>query len=117
MGARSVLQCQRDNDRQSRSRLTRSIQSQIAAIDGKSERLMDAYLDRTLALDEYRVSKGRLVEEKQQLKDELAAMEKKRGGWFEPAIRFVKTAKTTVFQRTRRMTKKSATFSKKSVRT
>ena len=65
--------------------------------DKKLDRLMQAYLDQTLSLDEYRQAKGKLVEEKQNWKDKLAAAEQNRGGWFEPAIRFVKACKEAAF--------------------
>ncbi len=54
---------------------------------------MHAYLDKTLSLDEYRIAKGKLIENKKQKQEQLAELERHRIGWFEPAIGFVKAAK------------------------
>jgi hypothetical protein len=50
-----------------------------------------------ISLDEYRDAKRQLVHAKQELKDKIAASEANRGGWFEPAIRFVNAAKQAGF--------------------
>ena len=74
-----------------------ALRARASSITQKLERLMEAYLDRTISLDEYRVAKAKLVEEKQEAKDELSVLEQNDGNWFEPAIRFVKAAKITGF--------------------
>jgi hypothetical protein len=40
---------------------------------------------------------AKIIGQKQDLKDKLATAEKNRGGWFEPAIRFVKACKQAGF--------------------
>ena len=78
---------------QSSTSFAQKIQKKISGIDKKLERLMSAYLENALTLEEYQGAKNKLVEEKQLLKDKKASFEQKRNNWFEPAIEFVKTAK------------------------
>lgn len=47
-----------------------------ASIEDKVGRLTDAYLEQTLSLEEFRVAKNRLVEEKQALKEKRLALQK-----------------------------------------
>ncbi len=65
----------------------------IRAVDERLDRLMAAYLDKAMTLEEYRAAKGGLIEEKKQKEGELVESERYRSGWFEPAIGFVKAAK------------------------
>ena len=58
---------------------------------------MSAYLDQAISLPEYRKSKAALINEKRSIEDELVALTKNVGGWFEPAIPFVNAAKQAVF--------------------
>ena len=58
---------------------------------------MQAYLDNTLSLDEYRTAKNRVIEKKKKNEEELGEAERHRSGWFEPAIRFVRAAKYAAF--------------------
>jgi len=49
----------------------------ISLLDSKIEKLMNAYLENALSLDEYRDMKNKLVNEKQLLKEKLSAFEQK----------------------------------------
>ncbi len=69
------------------------IKEKIRAVDERLDRLMVAYLDKAMTLEEYRIAKEKLIEEKKQKEEEQAEMERHRSGWFEPAIGFVKAAK------------------------
>ncbi len=91
------LEAERERDTESRQDCLRSMRSRINEIDQKQERLMQAYLDKALSLEEFRLGKAKLVEEKQELKDNLTGLEDRQGSWFEPAIRFVKASKQAVF--------------------
>jgi hypothetical protein len=73
------------------------LQSHIAKVDEKIERLMQAYLDKAIPLDEYKVTKGGLVQQKQQLKDQIRTFQASHETWLEPAIRFVKASKSAAF--------------------
>ncbi len=47
---------------------------QIKEADEKLDRLMHAYLDKVLSLDEYRQAKNKLIDEKQEFKEQLTPM-------------------------------------------
>ena len=53
------------------------INDEIKAIDEKLEKLMNAYLENALSLEEYQEVKNKLVNQKQLLKDELTVIEQK----------------------------------------
>jgi site-specific DNA recombinase len=72
---------------------TNTIKEAITAINEKLERLMDAYLEQAMTLDEYRFAKAKLIEEKKGKEGEIEELERHRSGWFEPALRFVKDVK------------------------
>jgi Recombinase zinc beta ribbon domain len=91
------LETERTSGTASRRECLKSLRSRIGDADAKLERLMQAYLDKTLSLDEYREVKNRIIEEKHKLKEELNVAEENRGDWFEPAISFVKAAKQAGF--------------------
>ena len=84
---------EKSENAQSSNFFAQNINEKISMIDEKLERLMAAYLENAILLEEYQQNKNKLVEEKQVLKDKLSSFEQKRNNWFEPAIRFVKSAK------------------------
>ena len=67
------LETERDRDTQSRQECARVIHSQIGEVAAKIDRLMQAYLDQALSLDEFRQAKAKLAEQKQDLKEKLTA--------------------------------------------
>jgi len=111
------IETKQTHDTDSRQDCLQSFRSQIAENDGKLERLMQAYLDKVLSLDEYRQAKGQLIERKQELKEKLTTAEANRANWFEPAIRFVKASKQTLFLTENGQEDERRDFLKKSVRT
>jgi len=62
----------------------------ISLLDSKIEKLMNAYLENALSLDEYRDMKNKLVNEKQLLKEKLSAFEQKVNNRFELTEKFLK---------------------------
>ncbi len=62
----------------------------ISLLDSKIEKLMNAYLESVLSLDEYRDMKNKLVNEKQLLKEKLSAFEQKANNRFELTEKFLK---------------------------
>ena len=62
----------------------------ISLLDSKIEKLMNAYLENALSLDEYRDMKNKLVNEKQLLKEKLSAFEQKANNRFELTDKFLK---------------------------
>lgn len=101
----------------SRQDLLQSFRSQIAENDQKLDRLMQAYLDKVLSLDEYRQAKGELIERKQELKEKLTAAEANRGNWFEPATLLVKASKQALSLTENGSEEQRRDFLRKSVRT
>ena len=73
---------------------------------------MNAYLENAVSLPEYQENKNNLVQQKQILKDKIAAFEQKRGNWFEPAIRFVNEVKYAEIWQKARILKKNEISSK-----
>jgi DNA invertase Pin-like site-specific DNA recombinase len=68
---------------------TAILRTRLNVLDEKVKRLLDAYLDRAISLQEYRDSKMQLLGDKQQAKVEIDKMAHQPAGWFEPAMRFV----------------------------
>jgi DNA invertase Pin-like site-specific DNA recombinase len=62
----------------------------ISLLDSKIEKLMNAYLENALSLEEYREMKSKLVNEKQLLKEKLSAFEQKANNRFELTEKFLK---------------------------
>ncbi len=67
------------------SLFAQKIEEEIKKIDEKLEKLMNAYLENVLSLEKYREAKNKLVNQKQFLKDKLAAFEQKSNNRFELA--------------------------------
>jgi len=63
----------------------------ISLVDSKIEKLMTAYLESALSLEEYREAKSALVASKQLLKEKLSAFEQKANNRFELTERFLKS--------------------------
>ena len=63
---------------------------EISLLDSKIEKLMTAYLENVLSLEEYREMKSKLVNEKQLLKEKLTAFEQKANNRFELTENFLK---------------------------
>ncbi len=59
--------------------------------DEKIERLIDLYINREFSTEEYQAKKAKLLNERQELKEKLAEIEKISGGWLEPSKNFVST--------------------------
>jgi site-specific DNA recombinase len=91
------IEIEQEADTDSRQDCLQSFRSQIAENDHKLDRLMQAYLDKVISLDEYRQAKNELIERKQELKEKLKSAESNRGNWFEPAVRFIKAGKQALF--------------------
>ena len=62
----------------------------ISLLDSKIDKLMNAYLESALSLEEYRDAKNALVASKQLLKEKLSAFEQKANNRFELTEKFLK---------------------------
>ncbi|KKP77569.1 MAG: Recombinase [Candidatus Nomurabacteria bacterium GW2011_GWC2_35_35] len=81
---------------QSSEIFSQKIQNEISLLDSKIEKLMNAYLENALSLEEYREAKSALVGSKQLLKEKLLAFEKKSHNRFELAEKFLKACVSNV---------------------
>jgi hypothetical protein len=91
------LEREKESDTAAASVTIEAIRLHIQNAAGQLDRLMHAYIDNAISLEEYRTAKNHVIEKKKQKEGELAEAERHRCGWFEPAIRFVKTAKDAAF--------------------
>ncbi len=92
-----ALQEERATQALSRKQAMQELRNRVCEIDQKLDRLMDVYLEQGITRDEFKAAKATLVKEKQLLKEQLHQLEENRGDWFEPALKFLNTAKSTAF--------------------
>ncbi len=82
----------RQSENQSSEIFSQKTKDEIYLLDSKIEKLMTAYLENALSIEEYREMKSKLVNQKQLLKEKLSAFEKKSHNRFELADRFIKSS-------------------------
>ena len=87
------LEKEKKEKAQSSRFFAQKIQEEIKEIDEKLEKLMNAYLENVLSLEEYREAKNKLINQKQLLKDKLTVFEQKSNNRFELAARFINSVK------------------------
>ena len=69
------------------------VNDEIVSVDSKLDKLMTAYLENALTLEEYQTTKNKLISEKQVLKDKLASFGQISTSRFEPVINFLNDCK------------------------
>src|SRR3990167_2339910 len=82
----------RQSETQSSEIFSQKTKGEISLLDSKIEKLMTAYLENALSLEEYRDAKSALVGSKQLLKEKLSAFEKKSHNRFELTDKFLKAS-------------------------
>jgi len=80
----------RQSEVQSSTLFADSIKAEISLLETKIEKLMSAYLESALSLEEYREAKNKLVNQNQLLKEKLSAFEQKANNRFELTEKFLK---------------------------
>ena len=75
---------------QSSEIFSQKTKDEISLLDSKIEKLMSAYLESALSVEEYRDAKSALVGSKQLLKEKLSSFEKKSHNRFELTEKFLK---------------------------
>ncbi len=80
----------RQSEVQSSTLFADSIKAEISLLDSKIEKLMSAYLESALSLEEYREAKNKLVGQNQLLKEKLSVFEQKANNRFELTEKFLK---------------------------
>ena len=78
------------SEAQSSTLFADSTKAEISLLDSKIEKLMNAYLENALSLEEYRDAKSALINQKQLLKEKLSAFEQKENNRFELTEKFLK---------------------------
>ena len=84
---------ERVEDGKSSQHLIDAVKNEATVVDAKLEKLMTAYLENALTLEEYQATKNKLITEKQVLKDKLAAFGRVSTSRFEPVINFLNDCK------------------------
>jgi hypothetical protein len=74
-----------------------ALREKIDGVDECLARLMEAYVQNAVSLDEYRPAKNRLIGDRRSLEDQLVFVTKNQTSWLEPAIKFIKAARSTDF--------------------
>ena len=69
------------------------VNDEIVSVDSKLDKLMTAYLENALTLEEYQTTKNKIVSEKQVLKDKLEAFGRNSTYRFEPVVNFLNDCK------------------------
>ncbi|MDD2935468.1 MAG: recombinase family protein [Candidatus Pacebacteria bacterium] len=78
------------SEAQSSTLFVDNTKAEISLLDYKIEKLMNAFLENALSLEEYRDMKNKLMNEKQLLKEKLSAFEQKANNRFELTEKFLK---------------------------
>ena len=87
------LEKEKIQSNQSSDFFAQKIKMELSKLDEKLEKLMTAYLENVLNLQEYQEAKNILVNRKQVLKDKIVSFERKSNNRFELSINFIKTSK------------------------
>jgi hypothetical protein len=91
------LEIEKRQNADSHQRTLDGVRENMRIVDERLGRLMKAYLEEAISLDEYRFEKNTRVNDKRRLEDQIIALEKNRSSWLEPAIRFVEASKQAGF--------------------
>jgi DNA invertase Pin-like site-specific DNA recombinase len=101
-----------EGDNSSKNQIEK-VKIEALAIGAKLEKLMTAYLENALTLEEYQTAKNKLITEKQVLKDKLEAFGRNSTNRFEPVINFLKDCKEATILAKSTDTEKIREFFKK----
>ena len=84
---------EKSEDDDSSKNQIQKVSDNSTAVDAKLDKLMTAYLENALTLEEYQTTKNKLISEKQVLKDKLASFGRVSSTRFEPVINFLNDCK------------------------
>src|SRR3989339_562009 len=87
------LENEKNEKAQSSDFFAQKIKNELSKLDEKLEKLMTAYLENVLSLQEYQEAKNILVNQKQVLKDKIVSFERKSNNRFELAAKFINSVK------------------------
>ncbi len=107
------LESEKHEKAQSNTIFVQKLNEEMIMIDTKLEKIMSAYLENALDIDEYRNMKNKLINQKQLLKDKLLSFEQKGNNWFELVANFINSIKHSNITILRENPKQSRDFLKK----
>jgi site-specific DNA recombinase len=84
---------ERKKDVETMTAYVEGVNTHIKDIEGQLDRLLNAYIERVLSLDEYREAKKKLIDKKRQAEEQLITVERNRTTSFEPIVSFLHEAK------------------------
>ena len=87
------IEKERSEDDDSSKNQIQKVNDDSTTVDVKLDKLMTAYLENALTLEEYQTAKNKLISEKQILKDKLASFGQVSTSRFEPVINFLNDCK------------------------
>ena len=87
------IQKEKMESAQSSDFFVQKTKKELSKLDEKLEKLMNAYLESVLNINEYQKAKNILIDQKQVLKDKLKSFEQKSNNRFELADKFIKDSK------------------------
>ena len=83
------LNKEEEADREKAMEVLTNLKSEIAELDKKIDKLLEAYLENIVSVEEYQTKKQNLIEMKSQIKQKIAEIEETQSFWLEPARKFI----------------------------
>src|SRR3989338_8511097 len=83
------LNKEEEADREKAMEVLTNLKSEIAELDKKIDKLLEAYLENIVSVEEYQTKKQNLIEMKSHLKQKIAEIEESQSFWLEPAREFI----------------------------
>ena len=109
----SKVEKERADDNNSSKNQIQKVNDESTTIDAKLDKLMSAYLENALTLEEYQTAKNKLVTEKHVLKEKLELFGRISTNRFEPVINFLNDCKQATILAESNDTKKIRSFFEK----
>ncbi len=83
------LNKEEEADREKAMEVLTNLKSEIAELDKKIDKLLEAYLENIVSVEEYQRKKQNMIELKSQLKQKIVEIEETQSFWLEPAREFI----------------------------
>ena len=84
-----ALNKEEEADREKAMEVLTNLKSEIAELDKKIDKLLEAYLENIVSVEEYQLKKQNLIDLKSQLKQKITEIEETQSFWLEPAREFI----------------------------
>src|SRR3989304_7804066 len=83
------LNKEEEADREKAMEVLTNLKSEIAELDKKIDKLLEAYLENIVSVEKYQLKKQNLIEMKSHLKQKISEIEESQSFWLEPAREFI----------------------------